>query len=450
LTTEQDIPEPVQVLCVDDNEDVLHSLLRLFKHEEFAAITALSGEEGLAFLTNSRNVGVIISDQRMPGMLGSDFLHACRAVAPDAIRILLTGHADLKAGIDAINKGGLTRYIDKPWNDDELLMVVRDAVKQYSLSLNNRRLNDIVRQQNEELQEWNQNLKTRVLQQTSTLRQKIEEYNHVMQHNKDNDDSLVAALAGTLQLRSESFYQHTCNVSKLSLIAAQELGVTDELLETIRIAALLHDIGKISFPERMLCLPPEKLSNRELQEYNRHAVRGQTAVDVIEKLRPAGVLIRHHHEKFDGSGLPDNLPGVAIPLGSRIITFADFIDNALSHRTGISVDVVLDQARQLGGTLLDPQMQQAFERAAGTIYGRKTGRRIEEGMELEIPPPELQNGMILSRNIYNGAGALLLEKGTALDDGLRESIQRFYEKASIKHGVFVVDRRRRSSSAALT
>ena len=409
---------------------------RIFRHEEFATITALSGKEGLALLAESRNVGVIISDQRMPGMLGSDFLHLCRSVAPDAIRILLTGYADLNASIDAVNKGELAHYFSKPWNIDELLTVVRDAVQQYSLLLNNRRLDEVIRRQNEELQEWNQNLKTRVLQQTSALRRKIEERSLLLKRNKESDESLVAALAGTLTLRSESLFQHACNVSKLSLTAAQELGVTGELLETIRIAALLHDIGKIGFPERMLRLPPDKLSSRELQQYNLHAVKGQTAIDMFEKLRPAGILIRHHHERFDGGGLPDNLTGGSIPYGSRIITFADFIDNALFQRTEISLDFVLDQARQLGGALLDPRMQQAFERVAGNIYGRDAGRPTQDDTEREISPLELQNGMILNRGIYSESGALLLEKGAVVDDGLREAILRFHKKNPTK--VFVL------------
>ena len=169
MTPVQNTPLPVQVLCVDDEENILRSLRRLFIDEEFEIITALSGQEGLEVLATTQNVGVIVSDQRMPGMLGSEFLHACRTAAPDAVRILLTGYSDLTSTIDAINKGGLSRYLGKPWNDEELLMVVRDAVKQYALILENRRLNTIVQQQNEELQEWNRNLKARVLKQTKSL-----------------------------------------------------------------------------------------------------------------------------------------------------------------------------------------------------------------------------------------------------------------------------------------
>jgi len=438
MTTEQDISEQVLVLCVDDEESILRSLQRLFMDEEFATITARSGADGLALLAETRNVGVIISDQRMPGMLGADFLHACRTAAPDAVRILLTGHADLDAGIDAINKGGLTRYLGKPWNDDELLMVVRDAVKQYTLVLNNRRLNEIVRRQNEELEEWNKNLKTRVLKQTSSLRQKIEAYNLSLRHNKEHDESMVATLTGLLKLREESLYQHACSVSGLSQAAARELGVSDELLESIRIAALLHDIGKIGMTDRMLCSPPERMSILETQEYERHTVKGQAAIEMIEKLQPAGVLIRHHHERFDGAGFPDSLAEEAIPLGSRIIAFADFIDNALTRRTATSVESVLDQAGKLGGTLLDPQIQWAFERATRTILGSDAGRGAGERVEQEVSPLALRDGMVLSRDIYTGSGLLLLKKGTIVDDILKESIQRFYTLDQIDHGVFVL------------
>ena len=438
MTSVQNTPLPVQVLCVDDEENILRSLRRLFIDEEFEIITALSGQEGLAVLATTQNVGVIVSDQRMPGMLGSEFLHACRTAAPDAVRILLTGYSDLTSTIDAINKGGLSRYLGKPWNDEELLMVVRDAVKQYALILENRRLNTIVQQQNEELQEWNKNLKARVLKQTKSLRMKNEDLSLILQRSKENYESMIVALAGMVKLRGKSLFQHACNVAELSLAAARELGVTADGLDTIRIASLLHDIGKIGVTERILHISSEQMNYQELHEYSSHAVRGQMAIDVIEDLRPAGVLIRHHHEKFDGNGFPDRLAAGAIPLGSRIITFADFMDNAVTGHTGITVDLALDQAEVLGGSMLDPHLQRVFERVAAKVYNCEVERFTGELSEREIPPLELHNGMTLSRNVYSGSGVLLLKSGIVLDEFKREAIQRFYSLDPSGHGVYVM------------
>lgn len=111
---------PVRVLFVDDEENILKSLGRLFMDEDFEVITAPSAGEGLRILMETRNVGVVVSDQRMPGITGVQFLEQVRGMVPEALRIMLTGYADLAATVDAINRGGAGRYITKPWNDEEL------------------------------------------------------------------------------------------------------------------------------------------------------------------------------------------------------------------------------------------------------------------------------------------------------------------------------------------
>ena len=438
MTMKQKAPDAVKVLCVDDEEYILNSLKRLFIDEEFEVITALSGQAGLALLADTNNVGVIISDQRMPGMLGAEFLHACRTVAPDAARILLTGYSDLTSTIDAINNGGLSRYLGKPWNDEELLMVVRDALQQYTLIIENRRLNGVVQQQNEELQEWNKNLKGRVLAQTITLRQKNEELYLTLQRIKQSYESMIVALAGLVKLREQSLFQHACNVADLSRSVAIKAGITPYGVENIRVAALLHDLGKLGIPERILHLTPEQLNPEELRVYQTHAIRGQMALHMIEELRPAGILIRHHHEHFDGSGFPDRLSGSDIPLGARIIAFADFIDNTFTGQTATTLELALDQAEELGGSRLDPQLQRLFERVAANLYGLETDRFTGTVTEREISPFELQSGMTLSRHIYTGSGVLLLRQGTVLDDFKREAIQRFYTFDPTNQGVFVM------------
>ncbi len=437
VMTTEGAPAPFQLLCVDDEENILQSLRRLFMDEDFEVITARSGGEGLMLLAGDRNVGVIISDQRMPGMLGSEFLEACRGVAPDAVRILLTGISDLNSTIDAINKGGLSRYLGKPWNDEELLMVVRDAMQQYSLTVENRRLNEIVHQQNEELREWNNSLKARVLQQTTILRQKNEELGLTLRRTKESYESMIVALAGTVKLGGKDLFQHASNVAELSQAAAQEQGIAGDGRETIRIASLLHDIGKLGVSERILRIAPERLNPQDYREYGMHAVRGQMVLDVIEYLRPAGILIRHHHERFDGRGFPDRLAAAAIPVGSRIIAFADYIDNAVSGRSALPVELALEQAAKLCGSRLDPNLQKAFERIAAAVYLKEIGKAAEAVTEQEISPDELKNGMTLSRNIYSGSGVLLLKKGTELDKFKCMAIRRFYELDPVEHGVFI-------------
>jgi len=139
--TEQTENEPVSILLVGDEENILRALQRLLMDEENIEITtATSGEEGLKLLPSLTNLGLIVSDQRMPGMTGALFLEKARDINPDASRIILTGYADVTAAVDAINKGGAWRYLAKPWNDDELVRVIREGLERYRIVIENRRL----------------------------------------------------------------------------------------------------------------------------------------------------------------------------------------------------------------------------------------------------------------------------------------------------------------------
>lgn len=427
----------IRVLLVDDEENILRSLKRLLMDEEFELHTATSGEQGLETLKGLVNVGLIMSDQRMPGMSGAEFLRECRVAAPDALRILLTGYADINATIDAINKGGACRYISKPWNDEELIQTIHDAIRQYTLLMENHRLNEIVRQQNEELQEWNKNLKGRVLEQTTAIRQKNEELRGVLQKVKGSYDAIIAAFSGLVEMHGGKLRQHARNVSHLSVHAARELGLGDDELETIRIAALLHDIGEIGIAERILIMPRDAMNDDELREYRQHPIRGQVTLDVVEDLRPAALLIRHHHENFDGSGFPDGLAGDAIPLGARIIAYADCIDKASETCTGDVAGLALAKTGILVGTSLDPALRKVFGRVAGRTYF-SMGDDKEALVEVELDMQELRAGMLLSRDVRSGSGILLLSRGVTLDETMLESIKRNYLLDAPRHGVFVL------------
>jgi len=427
----------MHVLLVDDEENILKALKRLLMDEPFEVHTASSGEQGLELLKGIDNVALIVSDQRMPGMCGAELLQQCRVVAPDALRILLTGYADINATIDAINKGGAYRYLSKPWNDEELVQTIRDAVRQYALLAENRRLNEIVRQQNEELQEWNKNLKGRVLEQTTAIRQKNEELHRLLLKVRGDYDAIIAAFSGLVEMHGGKHKQHARNVADLAVDAARELGVTGDELETIRIASLLHDVGEIGIPERILALEPDLMNEEQLMQYRQHTIRGQMTIDAIEDLRPAGILIRHHHENFDGSGFPDGLAGNAIPIGARIIAYADCIDKVAETYSGDVAEMALAKAGFLVGKQLDPFLQSTFLKVAGKTYSFMVDDR-QGVQEVELAPTKLKEGMRLARDVRSASGILLLKRGSILDEIMLEAILRNYELDAPNHGVFVL------------
>ena len=143
------------VVVVDDEPNILHSLKRCFRREPFRLLYAGSGAEGLKLLAETPHVAVILSDQRMPEMNGSEFLALSRELAPDAIRILLTGYSDMESTISAINKGGATHYVvkQKPWDDAELLQTVQECVWSYHQTIKDRHLHEVISRKNDELRE---------------------------------------------------------------------------------------------------------------------------------------------------------------------------------------------------------------------------------------------------------------------------------------------------------
>jgi len=143
-----------KILLVDDEPNITKALRRLLMQvDQYDILTAESGAEALDLLKENSDIGVIISDQRMPHMTGVEFLCTARELTPDAVRILLTGYADIQASIGAINQGAVFRYLTKPWDDDDLLQVVSEAVRNFQLIAENERLNKLVAKQNAELQQ---------------------------------------------------------------------------------------------------------------------------------------------------------------------------------------------------------------------------------------------------------------------------------------------------------
>ncbi|MFA7346343.1 MAG: HD domain-containing phosphohydrolase [Desulfurivibrionaceae bacterium] len=429
-------PEKGKILFVDDEENILRSLQRLFMDEEVEVFIAPSGAKGLEILAREAGVGVIVSDQRMPEMTGVDFLEKSKTISPQSIRILLTGYADVNAAIDAINRGGTFRYLNKPWNDDELVQAVKGALQMYRLLAENKRLAAIVKKQNAELKKWNTELEAIVQEQTMELQKNYDSLRAVNSKLRANFKNTIVAFSGLIELRDKRMRTHSRNVAEIAVNVAKQLGLEGEQRETVMVAALLHDIGKIGIPDLMLAREAEQMNFAEREEYLQHPVRGQAAIDRIEELREAGLIIRSHHENYDGSGFPDGLKKADIPLGARIIALTDYIDKKIRKAMGATGFEVMRKEMDLQkGTLFDPKLIPVVLEQAETFY--KKIRPKTDHIEVELLPGDLQEGMEASRDVFSGTGILLLTKGTVLAKPSIMLLKRYYELDPGKQGVFV-------------
>lgn len=435
--TETFIRQTPRILFVDDEENVVRALKRLFVDEDFEVLTALSGPEGLEVVGQNPSLAVIVSDQRMPGMTGWEFLEKACMLAPDALRIVLTGYADVETAINAINKGGAYRYITKPWNDADLLLVIKDAVEKFNLVAENRYFAALTAQQNEELAKWNTQLEVMVQEQTIDIQRKNKELEKLNEQLSRNFRSSIEAFTSLIEMREKSVSSHSKNVAAYARQIALGMSLPENEVNNILVAALLHDIGKIGVPDAVLLKDGEQLNEPERKEYNMHVVRGQVAVEGIEGFQEIGQLIRHHHEHIDGSGYPDGLKKNAIPMGSRIIAMADAIDK-IANRDPLAPASYAAALKHLE-FYSDTRFDRSIFPVAGAILKKKieTLARRSDGEEAEIYSSRLVPGMVLSRDVRSGTGLLILARDVVLDPKIIAALQRFYQIDPPGTGVFV-------------
>lgn len=195
------ISERETVLLVDDEENILSALRRLFRLDGYTILTATSAEAGLECLETNR-VQLVVSDNMMPGMGGMAFLSLVRERWPDVVRIMLTGKADAKETIAAINRGEVYRFITKPWDSAELRITIRQALEHRRLVEENTRLVHLAQDQNIKLLAWNENLLRITEEQDVKLRQRTEEFEARERALKEGLLSVIRPLIDQLDQRS--------------------------------------------------------------------------------------------------------------------------------------------------------------------------------------------------------------------------------------------------------
>jgi diguanylate cyclase (GGDEF)-like protein/putative nucleotidyltransferase with HDIG domain len=174
--------------------------------------------------------------------------------------------------------------------------------------------------------------------------------------------SWAATLANAVDMRMNAQHEHSRAVADLAVAIATEMGWQHDMLGMLRMAAMLHDVGKVTVPDEILC-KPGRLSAAEFEQMRGHSVAGAELVSRIEGLDTIVPWIRHSHESFDGSGYPDGLRGEAIPQASRIMLVADAFDAITSsrpYRDALSVDHAFDELRRHAGSQFDPACVEAL------------------------------------------------------------------------------------------
>ncbi len=400
-----------KILFLDDETNILNSLRRLFVDEPYEVLTA---SDALAALDHVRedDIAVVVSDQLMPEMTGTEFLAKVSEIRPEAVRIIMTGHADIDAAVAAINLGHVYRFIRKPWDDAELKLTVRNAFRRHSLAEENRKLLALTQEQNAKLSALNQDLEEQVEQRTKQIRA-------LMKSLEKSFHQSFRLLLEMLELFSPDLPGHSRRTAALSVEIARRYGFNNKEIQVIETAAILHDVGLFGLPPYLLTKKREQMSAPEIALIQQHPELGHAALDAIEELKEVAVLVRAHHENMDGTGYPDALKNFQIPVGARIIHLANDFDN-LTKKDGLPREEALKQLKSAAGRVYDPDILIAFLELGERV-------RPNEESDLRLGLDDLKPGMVLASPIRSHHGRLLLAEGTELTPLLISKLFKYHQ-----------------------
>jgi response regulator RpfG family c-di-GMP phosphodiesterase len=413
---------PSTILIVDDEPVVLAALQQTLERERFHVVACSSPTKALAIL-NERDFAVIISDQKMPEMLGLDFLIESRRIRPYASRILITAVLSLPTIVDAINKGEIFRFVAKPWLREELIATVRNAVQRHELVTHNTVLQAETQRLNDQLTEANAVLAGQV-QDLEKQRQRLDSANQALAANYEHSLELCRRILTT--------YDPILGGQAKSLVEFAGLMSDTDLLDepqrhALRTAAWLCDLGLIGVPREMLRAFRTKmddLTDRELAMLHNHPVYSQTLASLVDDGSGVGEVIRAHHERYDGLGYPDGLAGDAIPWPARCLAVAvGFVESGLPKAAAI--DLILAES----GKAYDPEAVRLFLKVTNLA---QLPRQVRE-----ITLHELEPGMVLANGIYSPHGLLLIGEGQELSPGTIAKIRSHNQVTPISQRLIV-------------
>jgi len=367
-----------KVLCVDDEPNVLAAFQRQLRRE-FALDTAEGGAAGLKALAASGPYAVVVSDLRMPGMDGIEFLSRVRQAAPDTVRIMLTGNADLSTAIDAVNEGAIFRFLTKPCPMDTLVTTIRAGAAQYRLVTAEREL----------------------LEKTLT--------------------GSIKVLTDVLSLANPAAFGRAARVRRIVYSVAEAMGLADAWLYGI--AAMLSQVGCVSLPEVILhkLNSGQPMDAEEQRLFEEHPGIGSELLANIPRLEPVAKIVAYQEKNYDGTGVPaDDVKGDEIPLGARVLHAALHYDALLSAGKSSTAAVAAMQRRS---GHYDPAIVSALAEVAGAESSWE---------ERLVSAWDLAAGMSLLDDVTTPTGALVVCRGQEVTPSIRARLISLVRRAAVR------------------
>lgn len=425
------------LLLVDDEAHILTSLTRLLEEEEGFEIVACTSPVEALTLLKQQPVDLVISDMRMPEMDGATFLKEVSRLYPDTPRMLLTGYADVESTIRAVNDGGISQYLSKPWDDDLLLRKIHESLEIRRLRMRNQQLLDVSEQQRKALQSLTENQDAIIKSRTAELEQTAAQLDLAYQELKESYFQSIPLLGHLIELNERYKKGHSKRVAHISRLIAESLTLNEHDVRQVFTGALLHDIGKLGLDQSIRATPTQNMNPRELQAYRQHSILGESALLSFEPLKDAAQIVRHHHERTDGKGFPDKLSGEAIPIGARIVCIANDYDNLLLPSNFLGKPLSDAQARDYVVSEASKRYDSEVVKAFVSIFP-EVQKMLKSTLEATLPLDKVSPGMVLSQDLINQHGLVMLVAGSTLSQMHINKLQQFEREFDLKLMVSIV------------
>jgi cyclic di-GMP phosphodiesterase len=340
--------ENTNILIVDDELPIQRMLGRLLEQYGYSCTLACNPKEARLRL-DEKEFALILCDVNMPGESGLELVKHVLQQFPHTAAVMVTGLDNPQLAGTALEIGAYG-YILKPFESNEILINVANALRRRRLEIENKA--------------HRERLELTVLERTAALRHAIDSLERAEKELRLSREETIQRLAIAAEYRDGATAQHIQRMSHYCSLLARRYGLDSHQCELIRIASPMHDIGKIGTPDHIL-LKPGKFTPDEFKAIALHPEIGYRILSGsgAELLKLAATIAWTHHEKFDGSGYPRGLCGEVIPLEGRIAAIADTFDALTSKRVykpAFPIEQAIDIMHKRRGKDFDPDLLDTF------------------------------------------------------------------------------------------
>ena len=400
------------LLCVDDEKNILNSIKRLLRKQNWRLLTAESGDEALEIM-KTHKVQLVMSDMRMPNMSGAELLEQVATNYPETYRILLTGFADMESTIAAVNKGKIHRYMQKPWDNDELVEAIAEGIEKVTLKAENARLQGRVAEQNKQLKHVNHALEDKVQLRTKQIRA-------AMHRIENNNNATQRMLFNFIAINPNLDPDFAKKTGKLAGRIAQHLDLEKQQVSDISLAGYLCEIGMLGLDPALNQQPFHTLNYDQQKLFLSQTHMAQTILSPAQHMQSITEIITNQYEHANGSGYPDKLTETQIPIGAQILAVARdywrYATGKLSEET-LDVEHIRVEMNKNRGT--------KYTEKVLDILLKNPDLTANTDIEKGHSPDQLKPGMVLKNNLHTENHMLILPEGHIFSEASIEKLKAF-------------------------